>query len=117
MSRDFSVIVDYKNKNMDTVSTHEYSMNEYVQMLSIELKRIIADVENSFYDLQHGKDKSEWDQQTISAFNKIRHKLLDQANAIERFPINLRYKGIPCGSIKASEYLSAIINNITQNKQ
>lgn len=116
MSSDFSVVVDYKNKNMDTISTHEYTMNEYVQMLSIELKRIIADVENSFYDLQNGKDKNDWDDNTIAAFNKIRHKLLDQANAIERFPINLRYKGVPCGSIKASEYLTAIINYITKNK-
>lgn len=66
-----------------------YSLEDYTSMLKYSLLTVIADVENSFYFFQQNKQKKDWDPDAMASFLKIRHKLLDSANAIERIPAGL----------------------------
>ena len=91
---DFKVKIEYKNKNLETVVEKEYNFIDYTEMLNLELKRVLMDIEDAFYYLSGNKQKQEWSPELAERFNKIRHKLLDQANAIRRLPDNLSYKGI-----------------------
>lgn len=111
MNKDFTVTIDYRNRDLQTINQRTWSFKEYTNMLSLELKRIIMDVEDAFYEFNNGKQKEEWDPQVLNDFQKIRHKLLDQANSIERLPQTLCYKGISCSSIKASELIAEVIDN------
>ena len=86
---DWKVKIEYKNKDLETVVEKEYSFIDYTEMLNLELKRVLMDIEDAFYYLSGNKQKSEWEPEVTERFNKIRHKLLDQANAIRRLPQNL----------------------------
>jgi len=103
---DFKVKIEYKNKDLETVVEKEYSFIDYTETLNIELKRILTDIEDAFYYLSGNKQKSEWSDELIDRFNKIRHKMLDQANAIKRLPENLSYKGIRGNTMPFSEFIA-----------
>lgn len=108
---DFTVKIAYKNRNLENVSSRTYDFQQYAEMVKLELMRIIMDVEDAFYTLQGGKAKEEWDEETMNRFQKIRHKLLDQANAVERLPQNLYYQDQQCIDNKLSTLLADIINH------
>lgn len=91
---DLTVKVVYLNKNMEQVNEKTYSLKDYVKSLKLELMRIIMDVEDLVYKTTK-ESKDNWNADVMSSFNRIRHKVLDQANAIERLPQNLLYKGNP----------------------
>lgn len=114
MNKDFTVLIDYLNKNMEQISQKKYSFQEYTNMLELEIKRLILDVEDAFYKLEDGKQKTEWKEDTIQSFNKIRHKLLDVANAVGRLPKTLHYKGVSCSEVKLSELLAEIVNSASK---
>ena len=103
---DFKVKIEYKNKNLETVVEKEYNFIDYTEMLNLELKRILMDIEDAFYYLSGNKQKQDWSPELTERFQKIRHKLLDQANAIRRLPENLSYKGIKANTISFAEYLA-----------
>lgn len=107
---DFKVNIEYKNKHLQTVNEREYDFQQYVEMLQIELMRIIADIEDAFYRLQDNKLKEDWTQEATDMFQMIRHKLLDTANSIKRLPSTLCYKGVPCDSKNLSEVIAEILN-------
>lgn len=109
---DFKVKIEYKNKDLETVIEKDYDFPQYTDLLNAELMRIIAEIEDSFYWFT-GKKKEDWDEDTKKRFQHIRHKLLDQANAIKRLPQTLSYKGIAAGSVSFSEVLAADLNNGT----
>ena len=106
---DFKVKIEYKNKDLETVVEKEYGFIDYTEMLSLELKRILMDVEDSFYYFSGNKQKQDWSPELNERFQKIRHKLLDQANAIKRLPENLSYKGIKATSMPFSEFIARIL--------
>lgn len=106
---DFTVKIEYKNKDLETVIEKEYEFSQYTELLNLELMRIIAETEDAFYHLT-GKQKDEWDNETKSRFQHIRHKLLDQANAIKRLPQTLSYHGIAMGSISFSKIIAEDLN-------
>jgi hypothetical protein len=108
---DFTVKVSYKNKNLEDVSNRTYDFAQYTEMIKLELMRIIMDVEDAFYTLQGSVAKENWDDDTMTRFQKIRHKLLDQANAVERIPQNLYYKDVRCFDTSMSKMLADILNN------
>lgn len=108
---DFTVKVSYRNKDSSDMREWTYDFKQYTEMMKRELMRIIMEVEDTIYHLQGSRSKDEWDSETMEHFQKIRHKLLDQANAIERLPQTLHYKGISCASISVSEFLADIINS------
>ena len=106
---DFKVTIEYKNKDLETVVEKEYSFIDYTEMLNLEIKRILMDVEDAFYYFSGNKQKSEWSPELSERFNKIRHKLLDQANAVKRLPENLSYNGVKGNTIPFSEFIAKSI--------
>lgn len=78
--------VVYKNKNLEPVSRCVYSFEDYMDMLSMDLKRIITDVEDLMYIMNDNRPKEEWKEAEIAAFNKIRSKILDKAGEVGRLP-------------------------------
>ena len=107
---DFTVKIEYKNKDLETVVEKEYGFSQYTDLLNLELMRVITETEDAFYHLT-GKKKDDWDDDTKARFQHIRHKLLDQANAIKRLPQTLSYRGISAGSVNFSEILAKDINS------
>lgn len=107
---DFTVKVSYRNKESADLREWTYDFKQYTEMMKRELMRIIMEVEDTIYHLQGSRSKDEWDSETMEHFQKIRHKLLDQANAIERLPQTLHYKGVSCASVNLGEYLASIID-------
>lgn len=107
---DFSVRIAYHNRSMENVGEETYDFKQYSEMLKRHLMKVIVDVEDIIYYLEGGKPKEEWNVGTVERFQRIRHKLLDQANAIERLPQNLYYKGINCMSVNLSEIIAREIN-------
>ena len=103
---DFKVKIEYKNKNLETVVEKEYNFVDYTEMLSLELKRVLMDIEDAFYYFSGNKQKDEWSPELTEKFNKIRHKILDQANSIKRLPENLSYKGIKASTMSFSEFIA-----------
>lgn len=103
MIGDFTVIVDYKTKDKDMIERRTYPFEDYSSDIGARLKRVLGDIE-SLSDISGEAEK------TI-AFNKIRHVILDCANAIERLPNNMCYKNIPCRSMDADKYLADIFEN------
>lgn len=81
--------VTYKNKSMQTISRCEYSLKDYADMLSLDLKRIITDIEDLVYVATGSKAKAEWPETELLAFEKIKHKILDKAGEISRLPENI----------------------------
>lgn len=79
---------------MEPVITKEYTLECYTSSMKYELMRIITDVEDAFYIAQDNKQKEDWDENVLKAFVRIRHKLLDEANAIERLPKDLQRKEV-----------------------
>lgn len=76
--------VVYKNKQLETVSECVYPLEDYAEMLSMDLKRIITDVEDLIYTMNDNLPKEEWGSAEISAFTKIRSKILDKAGEVGR---------------------------------
>mgnify|MGYP004491744493 FL=1 len=114
MLNDFTVQITYKNKTLDDVSSRTCSLTDYCQELRTKIMHTIMDVENIFYESQQNKSKEEWDLDAMRDFQKIRHKMLDAANAVERLPMNLQYKGTSVNSVKAAEFVAETINKLTE---
>jgi hypothetical protein len=107
---DFTVKIEYKNRDLETVIEKEYEFSQYTELLNLELMRIIAETEDAFYFLT-GEKKENWDEETRSRFQHVRHKLLDQANAIKRLPQTLFYRGVSANSISFSKVIAADLNS------
>lgn len=103
---DWKVRISFKNQNMETVVEKEYDFLDYTMLINLDLKKILGLIENAFIYMNDGKTKNQWPEETLSKFNEIRHKILDQANAIKRLPETLSYKNIPANTISFSEYLA-----------
>lgn len=103
---DFKVKIEYKNKDLETIVEKEYDFIDYTEMLNLELKRVLMDVEDAFYYFSGNKQKQDWSPELTERFQKIRHKLLDQANAIRRLPQNLSCNGAKANTMSFSEYLA-----------
>ena len=103
---DFIVKIEYKNKNLETVVEKEYDFVSYTEMLHLELMRIIMEIEDAFYAFSGNKQKDFWDEDMKERFKKIRHKMLDQANAIKRLPQTLSYKGIRADQVSISDFIN-----------
>lgn len=103
---DINVKISYKNKKLEKVKDCTYDFSEYTDMVYFELMRVIMDIEDVFYRFEDSKSKDQWNEQNTTDFQKIRHKILDQANAIKRLPQNVFMKDIPM-----NEYIANILDN------
>ena len=103
---DFVVKIEYKNKDLETVIEKEYDLISYTEMLNLGLMRLIMEIEDAFYVFSGNKQKEDWDPDMKERFKKIRHKMLDEANAIKRLPQNLTYKGIRADQVSISDFIN-----------
>lgn len=78
--------ITYKNRNMEPVYECDYPLKDYTDVLSMDLKKLISDVEDLVYLVNGNKPKEEWNEAELIAFNKIRCKLLDKAGELTRLP-------------------------------
>lgn len=106
---DWKVKIEYKNENLETVIEKEYDFIEYTEMLRQELMKDIVDIEDAFYLFSGNKQKDEWDEEIMKRFKRIRHKLLDQANAIRRLPQNLSFHGHHPTEMSSGEYIARML--------
>ena len=106
---DWTVKIEYKNKELETVVEKEYDFADYIEMLRIGMMRIIMEVEDAFYTFSGNKQKEEWSPEMMEKFKKIRHKILDQANSIKRLPDTLHYKNHCANEMSASEFITKML--------
>lgn len=90
----FEVIIEFKNKDLETVNKRKYILQDYLNSTSSELKRTLADIENLVDD---------WTEEKEAAFKKIRSKILNVSNSLVRLPQNLYYKGKSCSETSIAE--------------
>lgn len=114
MNKDFTVEIQYLNKDLEEIKRKSFLFSEYVGMLELEVKRMILDIEDAFYKFEDGKQKEEWSEEAKRDFNKIRHKLLDVGNSIGRLPKTLHYKGVSCSEAKLSEVIAEMIDSASK---
>lgn len=105
---DFKVKIEYKNEKMETVVEKEYDFQQYTEMLHLDLMHILSDVEAAFYHFCDGKSKDDWPEEEKKRFQAIRHKILDEANALRRLPRTLNYKGVHPADINAGVYFASL---------
>lgn len=103
---DFIVKIEYKNEKLETVIEKEYSFLDYTAMLDREMRKILNDIEDSFFYFQSYNPKAQWSDEAKKRFESIRHKMLDQANAIKRLPQNLTCDGKRADQISIGEYIN-----------
>ena len=87
--QDIGVKITYRNEKMEPIYEEMYGLNDYTDMLRLDLLRLITDVEDLVYEMNGQKSKEEWTDASYTAFCKIRHKLLDKAGEIGRMPENM----------------------------
>ena len=83
------VKVAYRNRKLETVQECEYDLKDYLDVLSMDMKRLISDVEDIAYTANNGASKETWSEEETLAFNKVKHKLLDKAGELSRLYENL----------------------------
>jgi hypothetical protein len=54
---DWTVKIEYKNKNLETVVEKEYDFIPYTEMINLELMRLIMEIEDAFYVFSGNKQK------------------------------------------------------------
>ena len=114
MIEDYSVRIKYKNRKGDYVGENVYPFGAYTKVLSFDLKRCLGTIEEAVKEIYKkcGKDDDEnCDLREDPKFSEVRKIILDAANALERMPDTVCYKGIPISSCNAAEYISNLINN------
>ena len=70
------IIIEYKNKDLETVNIQEYSLEDYCLLLSQKQKSLLYQIE----DYVAGN----------ISFKSLRHHILDIAGEIKRLPENLK---------------------------
>ena len=83
------VKITYRNEKLEPVYERTYSLQEYADMVRMDLLRLITDVEELVYEMNDGKPREEWTDQSKAIFCKVKHKLLDKAGDIGRLPQNI----------------------------
>ena len=95
----FEVIIEYKNRALETVNKRKYTLSDYLHGNSTTLKRALMDVEIAL------GPREQWTEEVSNAFQNIRSKLLDVSNALVRLPENLYYSGERCNETNVAKLL------------
>ena len=102
----WTVTIEYKNENLETVVEKEYDFISYTSMLYMNLMGILKEIEDAFYDINQGKQKQDWTPESMEKFKKIRNKILDESNSIRRLPETLSHNGVKPNQMSFGEYLN-----------
>lgn len=84
--QDMKVRIIYRDRELNPTAEKIYPLQDYADMLKMDVLRIVTDVEDLVYLANGNRPKDEWSDDTWTAFQKIRHKLLDKAGSIGRLP-------------------------------
>ena len=106
-ANDIGIKVIYRNRDMTPTYSKTYTLNEYTDMLRADLLRLVTDIEDLCYTANSGNPKEEWTEETFTAFNKIKHKLLDKAGDIGRIPENI----VERVHAPMNEFIAALLGN------
>lgn len=90
---ELKVKVVYRDRDLNPTSEKTYLLRDYTDMLKMDILRAVADVEDLVYITNGNKPKDEWSDDTWTAFQRIRHKLLDKAGSIGRLPNDIIQTG------------------------
>ena len=83
---EWKVKVVYRDRNLNPTSEKTYLLRDYTDMLKIDMLHLVEDVEDLVYIATGNKPKDEWSDDTWTAFQRVRHKLLDKAGSVGRLP-------------------------------
>lgn len=111
MESDYTVKVDYVSNQTGERFQRVYPFAGYMNNMAFELKQVLYETENVFFELEDHKDRAEWSEDSKAAFGKIRRKLLNSINSVQRLPETLHCKGISINSVPASEMLAHMIDH------
>lgn len=133
MIDDYSVKIQYKNKNNEPTGEKVFPFPTYTSMVSSELKKCLNNIEILLAEIYifimgqaavpdkeeckrfipgYERDDPHYDLRKSPEFMAIRKQLLDAANAIERMPQTVYKDGVPICTQKASDYVANIINEM-----
>ncbi len=90
---ELKVKVVYRDRDLNPTSEKTYLLRDYTDMLKMDILRAVTDVEDLVYITNGNKPKEEWSDDTWTAFQRIRHKLLDKAGSIGRLPNDIIQTG------------------------
>ncbi len=117
MVQDYTVKITYRNETLKPVSQRVLPLNDYCREQRQTLMHVIADVETVFYSLLGNESKEDWPPEAVEAFQKIRHRILDAANNIERLPNNLHYKNTPISFMSGADYVASAIDRYAKKQE
>lgn len=80
------VRVSYKNKLGQVVQECDYELRDYTDIMSMDMKRLISDIEAFGYACNGNKPKEDWSKEELVIFENIRRRLLDKAGELSRLP-------------------------------
>ena len=110
MDTDYTVKVELYNKNADERYTKVYPFGAYVNNIAYDLKQLLRDVENLCYQVEGYKERQDWSEESQETFGKMRKRLLNNINNIQRLPDTLCCKGVPINSMSSGEMMAKILN-------
>lgn len=106
---ELTVTVGYYNSATEKIEERTYTLSRYTNIIKSNLIGVLGKIEKTINDLV---DAGPHEAKVLAAknFAELRHNILDNANAIERLPENMRLNNLPVNSMKASDFIAGIIN-------
>lgn len=108
MSADEYTVVETVIKN-GTESSRSFSFPMYANAKSSDLKRALGEIEHLICDIT-GQPKEDWSQDVADRFAKIRHDMLNAANAFSRLPTTLHRGGRSISEMDAGTFFNKILS-------
>ena len=113
MLDEMTVLLNQRNADGST-KRMRVSQYDFCQRQSLEIKRLLGEIENLIETTQDNKQRTEWPDNIKNKFMQIRHKMLDKANGIERQPSNLMHRETKVDSVEGSEWIAAMLNKTAE---
>ncbi len=101
----YSVSILTKNRDTHKLEKSSLGFTEFCYNVGYSLKCVLNEVEKEFIKT-YGTNRTNWSEQTILDFSRIRSRLLDAANNVERLPTTLCYNGKSINTLSGGEYVA-----------
>lgn len=108
MSADEYTVVEAVVKN-GVESSRSFAFPMYANAKSADIKRALGEVERLICDIT-GQPKESWAQDVMDRFVKIRHDMLNAANAFSRLPTTLHRGGRSISEMDAGTFFNKILS-------
>lgn len=110
MKEDYSVEIEFRNKDLEFMGKKNYGLQEYCFGLKDRLMRVIMKIEDAFYAIEDYSRKEDWSEENTERFQSLRHAILDVANSVDRIPQNLCFKGRNINTMTVSEFIKTLVD-------